>query len=208
MFKLLRSSGWNLTLRRCVCVSVCVCCVCVFVCLCVCVCMCVCVCACVCVCVCVCMCVCVSHHVCYLTSHSARSTYKGSRHHISDWNVKRPNRTSTRQLDDHLHEVGQNRICTPYMTVCIVIYLLTIPYIYTVYMYVSMVFANPKFTQSALRSCTIRITATHLLADICKDASLHKHYAHTGTHARSHIHTRFARYTRKTPQEVWLLACT
>ena len=32
--------------------------------------------------------------------------------------------------------VGQNRICTPYMTVCMVISLLIIPYIHRIYIYV------------------------------------------------------------------------
>jgi len=34
----------------------------------------------------------------------------------------------------HICRVGQNRICTPYMTVCMVISLLKIPYVHRMYL--------------------------------------------------------------------------
>ena len=40
-----------------------------------------------------------------------------------------------------LHRVGQNRICTPYMAVCMMISLLSVLYIHRIY--VCMVLANP-----------------------------------------------------------------
>jgi hypothetical protein len=51
-----------------------------------------------------------------------------------------------------VHRVGQNRINTPYMTVCMVISLPTIPYIHRIY----TVLANPRSTQfgGALASVT------------------------------------------------------
>jgi len=59
-------------------------------------------------------------------------------------------------MDKYVHlcivRVGQNHICTPYMTVCMVIFLLSIPCIhrkYTVntyiYIYICMALANPVY---------------------------------------------------------------
>jgi len=58
----------------------------------------------------------------------------------------------------HMHRAGQNRICTPYVTVCMVINLLKIPYIHRTYIYM--------YGSGQPNTCTM----------------------HTHAHAHAHIH--------------------
>jgi len=51
----------------------------------------------------------------------------------------------------HICRVGQNHISAPYMTVCIVISLLKILYVYTVYTNKCMVLANPTYMLALLQ---------------------------------------------------------
>ena len=71
-----------------------------------------------------------------------------------------------------IRRVGQNRICTPYMAVCMVIFLLKIPYIHRIYV------CMYGFVQPQL--CAMR---THLYSP-----STHTH-THTHSHTHSHTHT-------------------
>ena len=58
--------------------------------------------------------------------------------------------------------VGQNHIYTPYMTVCMVISLLKIPYVHRIY----MVLANPRYTARR------HLTTLHLYVTVVSHAGL------------------------------------
>jgi len=86
-------------------------------------------------------------------------------------NIQRPRSVCTCTHYSHTHRVGQNRIYTPNMTVCMVIYVLKIPYIHCIYSYMYMlVLANSKHTHTTN----------------CRHAVYHKctytHYSHIHTH--------------------------
>jgi len=83
---------------------------------------CVCLCACVSVSVCVCVCVCIYAFKTPVAAHVIHR-YPSIPFH-SNWN----------QMCNACR-VGQNRIYTPYMTVCMVISLLKIPYVHRMYVY-------------------------------------------------------------------------
>jgi hypothetical protein len=66
---------------------------------------------------------------------------------------------SKRQL--HMVRVGQNRICTLYMTVCMVLPLLKYP----IYKYMYMVLANPKHDKTA--HCVYHMSARYVITVHC-----------------------------------------
>jgi len=62
-----------------------------------------------------------------------------------------------------MYRVGQNRICTPYMTVYLVISLPKIPYIHRIY----MVLANPMYVVNlSVRGCS-KLAVNTLLVPKC-----------------------------------------
>ena len=118
-------------------------CVCVFVCVCVCMCVCVCVCVCVClfacalharVCMCVCVCMRVSASMCVCVCMCvAVREYKRPLSRLKCLNLMI--KDCKRMQASLLYRVGRNRIYTPYITVCMVISLLKLPYVHRIYVY-------------------------------------------------------------------------
>ena len=124
-------------------------------------------------------------------------------------NIQRPRSVCTCTHYSHTHRVGQNRIYTPNMTVCMVIYVLKIPYIHCIYSYMYMlVLANSKHTHTTncrhavYHKCTYT-HYSHTHTTNCRHAVYHKctytHYSHIHTHthhklqacsvSQVHIHT-------------------
>jgi len=88
----------------------------------------------VCVCVCVCLCVCDKH---WITKHTFLVFQMGiaSKGLTTTILLLASVKYSTHKgAHSHIHRVGQNRIYTPYMTVCMVISMPKIPYVHRIYL--------------------------------------------------------------------------